>query len=222
MPAQGLVGVVALLVLAWLLSENRKSALSGAQLRLVLAGLALLFGLALLLLKVPPVREALLALNGVVNALDKATEAGTSFVFGFIGGAPAPMEIKPNQSTAILAFRYLPLILVISALSAVLFHWGIMQAIVRAFSWALQKTLGIGGALGVGSAVNVFVGQVEAPIMIAPYMSRISRGEMFALMTVGLGTVAGTVMVLYATILSKTVDGPLGHVLIASFLNVPS
>ena len=222
MPAQGLVGVVALLLIAWLLSEDRKGALSGAQRRLLIVGMLLLFGLALLLLKVPPVRDALLALNGLVNALDKATEAGTSFVFGFIGGAPAPMEIKPNQSTAILAFRYLPLILVISALSAVLFHWGIMQAIVRAFSWALQKSLGIGGALGVGSAVNVFVGQVEAPIMIAPYMSRISRGEMFALMTVGLGTVAGTVMVLYATILSKTVDGPLGHVLIASFLNVPS
>ncbi len=222
MPAQGLVGVVALLLFAWLLSEDRKGALAGAQRRLILAGLLLLFGLALLLLKVPPMRDALLALNGVVNALDRATAAGTSFVFGFIGGAPAPMEIKPQQSAAILAFRYLPLILVISALSAVLFHWGVMQAVVRAFSWALQKTLGIGGALGVGSAVNIFVGMVEAPIMIAPYMARISRGELFALMTVGLGTVAGTVMVLYATILGQTVEGALGHILVASFLNVPA
>ena len=222
MPLQGLVGVAALLFLAWLLSEDRKAALAGAQRRLVFVGMVLLFGGALLLLKVPPVRDALLLLNVLVDALDRATAAGTSFVFGFIGGAPAPMEIKPNQSTAILAFRYLPLILVISALSAVLFHWGVMQAIVRVFAWALQRTLGIGGALGVGSAVNVFVGQVEAPIMIAPYMSRITRGEMFALMTVGLGTVAGTVMVLYATILGRTVDGPLGHILVASFLNVPS
>lgn len=222
MPAQGLIGIVALLILAWLLSEDRKSALAGAQRRLILVGIVLLFGLALLLLKVPPVRDSLLALNGIVNALDRATAAGTSFVFGFIGGAPAPMDIKPSQSAAILAFRYLPLILVISALSAVLFHWGVMQAIVRVFAWALQKTLGIGGALGVGSAVNVFVGQVEAPIMIAPYMQRITRGEMFALMTVGLGTVAGTVMVLYATILGRTVDGALGHILVASFLNVPA
>ena len=222
MPLQGLVGVVALLLLAWLLSEDRKGALAGAQRRLLFAGLLLLFGLALLLLKVPPVRDALLALNGVVNAIDRATGAGTAFVFGFLGGAPAPMDIKPNQSTAVLAFRYLPVILVISAISAVLFHWGVMQAVVRGFSWALQRTLGIGGALGVGSAVNVFVGMVEAPILIAPYMMRISRGEMFALMTVGLGTVAGTVMVLYATILGQTVEGALGHILVASFLNVPS
>ena len=222
MPLQGLVGVAALLLLAWLLSEDRKGALGGAQRRLLLAGLLLLFGLALLLLKVPPVRDALLALNGVVNALDRATAAGTAFVFGFLGGAPAPMDIKPNQSTAILAFRYLPVILVISAISAVLFHWGVMQAVVRAFSWALQRALGIGGALGVGSAVNVFVGMVEAPIMIAPYMKRISRGELFALMTVGLGTVAGTVMVLYATIIGQTVEGALGHILVASFLNVPA
>jgi CNT family concentrative nucleoside transporter len=222
MPAQGLVGVVALLLLAWLLSEDRKGALVRAQRRLILAGLLMLVGLALLLLKVPPVRDALLSLNGVVNALDKATAAGTSFVFGFIGGAPAPMELKPNQSTAVLAFRYLPLILVISALSAVLFHWRIMQTIVRGFSWALQKTLGIGGALGVASAVNIFVGMVEAPIMIGPYMHRVSRGELFAIMTVGLGTVAGTVMVLYATILGSSVEGALGHILVASFLNVPA
>jgi CNT family concentrative nucleoside transporter len=222
MPAQGLVGVVALLLLAWLLSEDRKAALAPAQRRLLLAGMLLLFGLALLLLKVPPVRDALLSLNAVVNALDKATAAGTSFVFGFIGGAPAPMEIKPNQSTAVLAFRYLPLILVISALSAVLFHWRIMQTVVRGFSWALQKTLGIGGALGVASAVNIFVGMVEAPIMIGPYMHRVTRGELFAIMTVGLGTVAGTVMVLYAAILGSAVEGALGHILVASFLNVPA
>lgn len=222
MPAQGLVGVAALLLLAWLLSEDRKGALAGAQRRLLVAGLLLLFGLALLLLKVPPVRDALLSLNAVVNALDRATAAGTSFVFGFIGGAPAPMELKAHQSTAVLAFRYLPLILVISALSAVLFHWRIMQTVVRAFSWALQKTLGIGGALGVASSVNIFVGMVEAPIMIGPYMKRVSRGELFAIMTVGLGTVAGTVMVLYATILGQTVEGALGHILVASFLNVPA
>jgi CNT family concentrative nucleoside transporter len=196
--------------------------LAGAQKRLVIGGLLLLLGLALLLLKVPPMREALLALNGVVNALDRATAAGTGFVFGFLGGSPAPMDIKPGQSTAVLAFRYLPLILVISAISAVLFHWRVMQTVVRGFSWALQRTLGIGGALGVGSAVNIFVGMVEAPIMIAPYMKRLSRGELFALMVVGLGTVAGTVMVLYATILGRTVDGALGHIVVASFLNVPA
>src|SRR5262249_20593210 len=172
MPFQGLVGVVALLLLAWLLSEDRKGALSGAQRRLVAGGLILLFGIALLFVKVPLVKEALLALNGIVIALDRATGAGTGFVFGFLGGAPAPMELKPHQTTAVLAFRYLPLILVISSISAVLIHWGVLQAVVRAFAWALRRTLGIGGALGVGAAVKVFVGMVEAPIMIAPYLMR--------------------------------------------------
>jgi CNT family concentrative nucleoside transporter len=223
MPFQGLVGIVALLLLAWLLSENRKAALAGAQRRLVVAGLLLLVGLALLFAKVPPVKDALIGLSSVATALDRATAAGTAFVFGYLGGAPSPLEFKPNESTAVvLAFRYLPLILVISALSAVLFHWGVLQAVVRGFAWALGRTLGIGGALGVGAAVNVFVGMIEAPILVAPYLMRLSRGELFGLMTVGLATIAGTVMVLYATIIGQTVEGALGHVLAASILNVPS
>ncbi len=222
MPLQGLLGVAALLLLSAALTEDRKAIFAGAQQRLIVAGLALLVLLALLLLRVPWLQQALLSLNLVVEALDGATAAGTSFVFGFLGGGATPFELKPHETAAVLAFRYLPLILVISALSALLFHWGVLQAIVQAFAWALRRTLGVGGALGVGSAVNVFVGMVEAPIMIAPYMPRVSRGELFALMTVGLATVAGTVMVLYATILQQTVDGALGHILIASVLNVPA
>jgi CNT family concentrative nucleoside transporter len=172
MPAQGLVGVVALLFIAWLLSEDRKGALAGAQRRLLIVGLLMLFGLALLLLKLPPVKDALLTLNGVVNALDRATAAGTSFVFGFIGGAPAPMDLKPHQSTAVLAFRYLPLILVISAISAVLFHWGIMQAVVRGFAWALQKTLGIGGALAVAAGLASFFLLYDPFVPEAEYVVR--------------------------------------------------
>ncbi len=222
MAPQGLLGVAAILIVAWALSENRGAAFTPQQRRLLIAGLIMLFGLTLLLLKVPPVKDALLVLNIVVEALDKATEAGTSFVFGHIGGGPAPFTPKPGAATAALAFRYLPLILVISALSAVFYYWGVLQWVVRGFARALERALGVGGALGVGSAVNVFVGPVEAPIMIAPYLARISRGEMFALMTVGLGTVAGTVMVLYATILVRSVEGALGHILVASVLNVPA
>jgi CNT family concentrative nucleoside transporter len=222
MPAQGLLGVAALLLLSWGLSENRKAALSGAQQRLVATALVLLVALALLLISLPQVQQALNVLNGLVVALDRATAAGTSFVFGYLGGGSAPFPHAAHETAAVLAFRYLPIILVISALSALLFHWGVLQAIVRAFAWALERSLGIGGALGVGSAVNVFVGMVEAPILIGPYVPRLSRGELFALMTVGLATVAGTVMVLYATILSRTVEGALGHILVASILNVPA
>lgn len=220
---QGLLGVVVLLLLAWLLSEDRKGAFAGAQRRLIVAGLIVLAALALLFVKVPPVKEALTALSSIATALDRATSAGTSFVFGYLGGGPSPLEFRPNQTSAVvLAFRFLPLILVISAISAVLFHWGVLQAVVRGFAWALGRTLGIGGALGVGSAVNVFVGMIEAPILIAPYVMRLARGELFALMTVGLATIAGTVMVLYATILGSTIEGALGHILAGSILNVPA
>jgi CNT family concentrative nucleoside transporter len=222
MEPQGLLGVAGIIGLAWALGENRRAAFSPGQRRLILAALALLFGLAVAAAKLPGIGDALGALTGIVVALDKATAAGTSFVFGHLAGGPLPYDAKAPHLTAVLAFRFLPLILVVSALSALLFHFGIMQAVVRVFAAALGRTLGLGGALGVGSAVNVFVGMVEAPILIAPYVARLARGELFALMTVGLATVAGTVMVLYATILAPVVPGALGHILIGSILNVPA
>jgi CNT family concentrative nucleoside transporter len=207
---------------AWAVSEDRAAARSRSTLRLVIAGLAVHVGLALVLLQVPWLREAILSLNVVVDALSKATTAGTSFVFGYLGGGPVPFEAKYAHLVNVLAFKFLPLMLVISALSALLFHWRILPAVVGGFSWALRKTLGVRGPLGVGAAVNVFVGMVEAPLLVRPYLARMSRGEIFALMTVGLSTIAGTVMVLYATFLANAVPGSLGHILTASILNVPS
>jgi CNT family concentrative nucleoside transporter len=220
--AQAALGIVVFLAACWALSEDRKAALSRTQLRLVVVGLILVFALTALLLKVPPVRQAFFLLNDALEALDRATAAGTSFVFGYLGGGPAPAEPKPGQFYAVLAFRYLPLILVVSALSALLYHWGIMQGVVRGFAWALRRTLGVGGALGVSSAVNVFVGMVEAPIAIRPYLARVSRGELLAIMAGGLATVAGTVMVIYGQILKPVVPDALGHILIASVVNIPA
>lgn len=219
---QAILGLILIPLVAWAVSENRRAARSRSTLRLVAAGLAVHVGLALLLLQVPWLRQAILSLNIVVDALSQATQAGTAFVFGYIGGGPLPFDAKYAHLVNILAFRFLPLMLVISALSAVLFHWRVLPAVVRAFSWALRKTLGVRGPLGVGAAVNVFVGMVEAPLLIRPYLARMSRGELFALMTVGLATVAGTVMVLYATFIASVVPGSLGHIITASILNVPS
>ncbi len=219
---QAILGLVLILLLAFAVSENRKVARSRATLRLVGAGLAVHIALALILLQVPWLRHAILSLNVVVDALSEATKAGTAFVFGYIGGGPLPFDAKYAHLVNILAFRFLPLMLVISALSALLFHWRILPAVVGAFSWALRKTLGVRGPLGVGAAVNVFVGMIEAPLLVRPYLATMSRGELFALMTVGLATVAGTVMVLYATFIAKVVPGSLGHILTASILNVPA
>jgi len=218
MNPQGLLGIAFLLALAWALSEDR----SRPPWRLVAAGLGLQIALALILLKLPGVNDAALSLNSIVTTLDAATRTGTSFVFGYIGGGKPPFEVTQASATFVLAFQALPLILVMSALSALLFHWRILPLIVRGFSWALGRSLGIGGALGVGAAANVFVGMVEAPILVRPYVARMTRGELFALMVCGMATIAGTMMVLYSVILGSAIPGALGHILTASLINVPS
>ena len=215
---QGLIGYAVILTLAWAVSENR----AAAPWRLVTAGLALHLVLVVAFLTLPFMRDAFLLLNSAVQGLQAATEAGTRFVFGFLGGGPLPFEESQPGASFILAFRALPLILVISALSALLFYWGVLPVIVRGVSWALNRTLGVGGALGVGAAANVFVGMVEAPVLIRPYVARFTRSELFALMTVGMATIAGTVMVLYATILGEVLPNALGHILSASVINVPA
>jgi CNT family concentrative nucleoside transporter len=215
---RGALGMTTLLIIAWLLSENRRA----VSRRLVLGGLALQVALALLLLKLPAAQHLFVAVNELVLALNRATEAGTSFVFGHLGGAAAPFEMAYPENSFILAFRALPLVLVISALSALLFHWRVLPAVVRAFAWVLRRTLGIGGALGLGAAANVFVGMVEAPLLIKPYLGSMSRAALFALMSTGMATIAGTVMVLYATLIGDTVPAAMGHILTASLVNAPA
>lgn len=187
----------------------------------MIVGLGLQIALALLLLKLPAVREVFLALNDMVTTLQQATLAGTALVFGYAGGGEAPFAVRPGASTFILAFQALPLVLVISALSALLYHWRILPAVVRGFAWCLSRTLGIGGTAGVGTAANVFVGMVEAPLLVRPYLATVSRSDLFVIMTAGMATIAGTMMVLYATFLDGVIDNPLGHLLTASVINAP-
>src|SRR5262249_8008202 len=154
-----------------------------------------------LLLKVPQVGAAFGTINNAVDAIAAATRAGTSFVFGYLGGGPLPFDPKTPGSDFILAIQALPVVLVMSVLSTLLFYWGILPAIVRGFAWALTRTLGVGGAVGLSTAANIFVGMVEAPLFIRPYLAKLSRGELFVVMTGGMAGIAGTVFVLYATIL---------------------
>lgn len=213
-----MLGIIVLLLIAWALSENKRA----VPVRTLLAGLTLQLVLALVLLKLPAARDMFLALNDVVRGLQQATIAGTSFVLGYLGGGDVPFELKNGASSFVLAFQALPLVLVISALSALFYHWRILPWIVQAFAWCLRKTLNIGGTAGVGTAANVFVGMVEAPLLIRPYLANASRSDLFVIMAAGMATIAGTMMVLYASFLQGVIANPLGHILTASILNAPA
>ncbi len=215
---QSTLGFLALLTLAWVISENRRA----VPWRIVISGVLLMIVLALLLLKVPLAKQFFLSLNDGLAALEKATQAGTSFVFGYLGGGTRPFAELPQTSSFILAFRALPLLLVVSALSSLLFYWRVLPFIVRAMSAFLEKTKGVGGAVGLSTAANVFVGMVEAPLIIRPYLQHMSRSELFIVMSVGMAGIAGTMMVLYASILGPVVPEAMGHILSASLITAPS
>ncbi|MDC7787272.1 nucleoside transporter C-terminal domain-containing protein [Rhodoplanes sp. TEM] len=215
---QSAAGLVALLGLAFLIGEDRRA----VRPRTVLVALALTVGLALLLLKVPGVTAAFAGVAAGVDAIAAATRAGTGFVFGYLGGGPLPFDPKIPGTAFVLAFQALPIVLVVSALTTLLFHWGVLQPIVRGFSIVLERTLGIGGAVGLSTAANIFVGMVEAPLFIRPYLAGLTRGELFMVMTGGMAGIAGTVFVLYATLLRDVIPDVAGHLAVASILGAPA
>src|SRR6266446_2612730 len=215
---RGLLGIAVLLLLAWAISEDRFR----VAWRVVVTGVLLQFGLAILFLKFPPASAVFLLLNEGVEALQKATNAGTGFVFGYLGGRELPLIKTKPGSSFIFAFKALPMVLVVSALATLLFYWGVLQRIVQAFAWVLRHTVGIGGPLGLGAAVHIFVGHIEAPLLIRPYLLRMSRGELFALMSCGMAGIAGTVMVLYASLLGRVIPDALGNILMAAVISTPA
>ena len=215
---QSAFGLLVFVAMAWAMSEDRRA----ASVRVAVAGIAAQMVLAALLLKLPALETALATLNDLVLMLQDATVAGTSFVFGYLGGGPLPFEESQPGASFVLAFRALPLIIVISALTAVLTYWRILPWIVRGFAVALEKSLGVGGAVGLGTAANVFVGMVEAPLFIRPYLAALSRSELFVIMVTGMATIAGTVLVLYATIIEPVIPNAVGTLLTASLISAPA
>ena len=216
MHLRGLLGLSVFLGTAWIFSERRRKVSYGV----VLTGVILQFCIAAIMLYVPVIKNFFLLLNNVVLSLEEATKAGTSFVFGYLGGGTPPFLMRDPGASFILAFQSLPLVLVIGALSSLLFYWRVLPYLVRAFSFLLQKTMKVGGALGLGASTTIFLGMVEAPLLIKPYIRDMTRSEIFSLMTVGMACIAGTVMILYATILKGVISDPLGHILVASFIHV--
>ena len=213
---QAILGIAVLLGLAWLVSENRRE----LDWRMLVTALAMQFALAALLLRAPVLSEMLLAVNGLVRAVEQATQAGTGFVFGYLGGGPAPFEVNVESALYLFSFRVLPQILVFSALVAILWHWRILPVIIRAFGAVLRRTLGVGGAVGTAAAASLFLGMAEAPLVIRAYLAKLTRSELFSVMTCGMATIAGSIMVLYASVLRDVIDGALGHILVASVINV--
>jgi concentrative nucleoside transporter, CNT family len=215
---QSAAGVIAILAFAFALSENR----SAVPWRQIAAGVALTIALALLFLKVPQLKAVFATIGDAVEAIAAATRAGTSFVFGYLGGAPLPFEVTTPGADFVFALQALPIVLVMSVLTTLMFHWGILPPVVRGFAVALERILGVGGAVGVSTAANIFLGMVEAPLCIKPYLGRLSRSELFVVMTGGMAGIAGTVLALYATVLGNVIPDAAGHLVVASVLGAPA
>ena len=215
---QSAFGVLALLAIAWALGENRRA----VSLRQIAVGLAVTVLTALVLIKLPLVAKAFGAINDAVNTIAAASRAGTSFVFGYLGGGALPFDLKTPGADFILAFQALPIILVMSVLTTLLFYWRVLPPIVRGMAWLLERTLGVGGAVGLSAAANIFLGMVEAPLFIRPYLAQLTRSELFMVMTGGMAGIAGTVLVLYATFMAPLIPDAAAHFVIASVLGAPA
>lgn len=215
---QSAFGVLALLAIAWALGESRRA----VSLRQITVGLAVTVVTALVLIKLPPVAKAFGAINDAVNTIAAASRAGTSFVFGYLGGGALPFDLKTPGADFILAFQALPIILVMSVLTTLLFYWRVLPPVVRGMAWLLERTLGVGGAVGLSTAANIFLGMVEAPLFIRPYLAQLTRSELFLVMTGGMAGIAGTVLVLYATLLAPLIPDAAAHFVIASVLGAPA
>jgi len=218
---RGLLGIVVLLALAWALSENRRR----VEWKGVAWGLALQFLLALLMVKVPVFQDLLGQLNRVVRAVERASHEGGAFVFGYLTGGPSPFQTVDGAAAAPSLFFFGPLmmLIVVGALSSLLFHFGILQKIVGAFAHLLRRTMGLGGAEGVVVAANVFMGQSDAPLLIKPYVGHLGRAGLMCVMTAGMTTISGSLMIVYASILEPVLPGiVLGHLVVAPIISAPA
>ncbi len=215
--AQSVVGLCALIALCWAFSENRHD----VRFMVVAKSLALQFVLALILLKLPASQQVFVVLNDGISELVAATREGTTFIFGYLGGGPLPFDETTPGASFVLAFQAMPLVIVVSVLSAMLMYWKVLPLIMRGFSFVLEKTLEIGGALGLGISANAFLGMVESPLLIKPYLSKLNRGELFAVMCAGMATIAGTMLALEAAVISSVVPDAIGHLISCSIITLP-
>ncbi len=215
---QSLFGLVVIIAVCWAMSENRKV----FPWRLAVGAVLVQAALILATFAIPGSQVVLDGINNAVKGLELATEEGTKFVFGYLAGGDQPYAVANEGALFTFAFKVLPLILVISALSALLWHWKILKWITLGFGFLFQRTMGLGGASALAVAANVFLGMIESPIVIRAYLDKLTRSELYLMMVVGLATVAGSTMVAYATILAPVLTNAAGHVLVASIVSAPA
>jgi CNT family concentrative nucleoside transporter len=215
---QSILGIFTFILIPYLLSHYKKD----ISKKFILVGIVAQLLLAVLFLKVPLISSLLLKLNALVGVLQRSTAKSAQYMLGYLAGGPAPFEAIAPENAFIIAFQVLPLILVISALSALLFHFGILTWVVSLFSGVLRKAFNISGPLGFGAASTVFLGTIEAPLIVRPYLSKLSKAELLALIVCSMSTIAGTVIVLYASVLERSLPNALTHLLTASIISVPA
>lgn len=217
---QGLIGIALILLLAWLLSEDRRVR---PRLAWVAGAIVMQVAIALIIVRVPFVWSAIGLANHAVAAIEQATLVGSSYMFGYVGGGPSPFVLQEGAAAPlIIAFQILPLIIVYSALAALLWHWGVLSRIVRGLSWALRRTLGVSGVVGLSAGANIFLGVVEAPLVVRAYFEKMSRSELFAVMVLAMSNISGVLLVLYAQTLANSVPDAVGHMISASLISLPA
>jgi concentrative nucleoside transporter, CNT family len=217
---RGVIGLAALLALAWGLSEDRKGRPSW---RWIAGALALQGALALVVVRVPFVWDLMAFANSAVQAIEKATLVGSSYMFGYLGGAPLPFQLADGvEPPLVIAFQILPLVIVFSALAALLWHWGVLRAAVSGLSFLLRRSLGVSGVVGLSGGANMFLGVVESPLVVRAYFAKMSRAELFQVMALAMATISGAILILYATTLSRTVPDAVGHMIAASLVSLPA
>jgi CNT family concentrative nucleoside transporter len=217
---RGIIGIAVLVGIAWAISENRKA---HPGWRWIVGALALQGLLAVLIVRVPAVWAAVGLVNNAVSAVEVATLKGSSYMFGYLGGAELPFALKEGaQPPLVIAFQILPLVIVFSALAALLWHWGVLRWMVNGLSFLLRRSLGVSGVVGLSGGASVFLGVVEAPLVTRAYFARISRTELFQIMTLTMATISGAILILYATTLRDTVPDAVGHMISASLISLPA
>ena len=214
---QIIIGFIGLILIAVPFSDNYKI----INFKFIAYGILAQIVLAIVLLKIPFIISVFEVMGNGVVVLQEATVEGASFVFGYV---PSDSAGPYRSLLETFAFGVLPYIIVMACISAILWYWGILPFIVNLISKACQKLFNIGGPVGLGAAANIFVGQVEAPLLIRPYVSKLSNKELLILMTAGMATVAGSVMVALISILEASFsdENLIQHFITASILSVPA
>ncbi|MGB1663047.1 MAG: NupC/NupG family nucleoside CNT transporter [Gammaproteobacteria bacterium] len=218
---QIIIGFVGLVCIAIPFSQNRSS----INYRHIFAAIILQIILAFALLKIPFIVQIFAYLSEGVTALQAATQEGAEFVFGYLSNSStSPFESSGTGNSMIFAFQILPLIIVISSLSALLWFWNILPLIIRAISKIFEKLFNIGGPIGLGATANIIMGQVEAPLLVRPYLSKMSEKELLILMTAGMSTVSGSIMIALVSMLAPQFPdiNLIQHLVSASILSIPA